>query len=999
MKVCKLGVKNITSFWVEPVELDFENGPLADTSLVAITGPTGSGKTTLFDAICVALYGKTPRLAGKEDENPRHLLSRGQTQGSAEVLFEANGSRYLAEWRVKGKTQSKKLLEVGSEKLLAEGTAVNKKIESILGLDFDAFRRSIMLAQGDFAAFLKATNEERRQILEATAGIGIYDALKVALNEKMNEVRNEKNAVQLKLDAIPEVFRAEVSAAEKTLRDKVRDLAKVKFDVRQAQDQFSQADPLIPKLEELDEQIGILSNQLTEYGACQTELEEQIKAALDFLAANPLPLNRRQRLTRVNGLLGEHRVQQARLEERLASQENLGAVISSLGNELTRLSENREKLHAGKAAADAARVEARDALVTLQETGTLEEWQDRRSQAQVALQIARDYEISQRRLGDEEGNLQQLENNLATCNESLAEIKRQLAVQTQKCKLADAEVSRLEAKRELAILADPINELRQKLEPGEPCLVCGATEHPGADDVEIETDEQLKVVDKALVAARTKAREEQEHRDSLAQEQTRLQENKRLVTDQIDTHLSEIGRLNGKAESARAQWLEIYPNREIASEWVSQQIQDAETATDALREAQASLIKAENDCKTASLRLANCEQNIRDKRAQLASSEQELHTVTDAIEDLKADIATTETRFWEAMPEAFHSLTLEEAVSQLEERIAAVEAREDKLRTKRNQLALLASDISANRDNLESAKEKQKSVHADIERYQREGSTFLAAASEKTGIQERHNLEVVIADQHSQFEEIPFNPEELEQIRARLEEIAEAIDDAQRAIGARQENLERLKDDLAKRENLEKELQNASDECTRWDNLRMKIAHPNPNVLRDFALDITFQQVSQFANAQLEYLTSGRYQLKVESIGKLAVIDKWNANEERPVETLSGGESFLTSLALALALSELSRGRAEIGALFLDEGFGTLDVETLDVAISALEGLSREKPKTSADSDTAHEDGKQESPRRSIFLISHIQELTRRMPVKINVRKRGNGSSTVHVQG
>ena len=129
----------------------------------------------------------------------------------------------------------------------------------------------------------------------------------------------------------------------------------------------------------------------------------------------------------------------------------------------------------------------------------------------------------------------------------------------------------------------------------------------------------------------------------------------------------------------------------------------------------------------------------------------------------------------------------------------------------------------------------------------------------------------------------------------------------------------------------------------------------------------------------MDYLTSGRYQLKVEGIGKLIVVDRWNANEERPVETLSGGESFLTSLALALALSELSRGRAQLHSLFLDEGFGTLDSETLDVAIAALEGLQMQG--------------------RSIFLISHIGELTRRIPVQITIQKMGDGSSRVQARG
>ena len=246
---------------------------------------------------------------------------------------------------------------------------------------------------------------------------------------------------------------------------------------------------------------------------------------------------------------------------------------------------------------------------------------------------------------------------------------------------------------------------------------------------------------------------------------------------------------------------------------------------------------------------------------------------------------------------------------------------------------------------------------------------------------EKHNLEVDIAGLRARFAETPFDPEELGRITAKLTEIEEAIKTAQRDIGAQETQIDDLKDNLAKREVLAKEVCKASDELARWNDLQASMPR---NELRDFALKIMFEQVNRIANTQLEYLTSGRYQLEAEDIGKLTVVDRWNANEERPVETLSGGESFLTSLALALALSELSQGSAEqggaeIGALFLDEGFGTLDAETLDVAISALEGLRLQG--------------------RSIFLISHIQELTRRLPVKINVRKRGNGSSTVRVQG
>ena len=241
---------------------------------------------------------------------------------------------------------------------------------------------------------------------------------------------------------------------------------------------------------------------------------------------------------------------------------------------------------------------------------------------------------------------------------------------------------------------------------------------------------------------------------------------------------------------------------------------------------------------------------------------------------------------------------------------------------------------------------------------------------------EMQQLALEITELQTRFEETPFDPETLGQIETQLKEIETQLQEAQQEIGAQQQKIKGIKDALEKREALGDELGAAQHELERWQQLKGLIPQ---NTLRDFALEIMFKQMGSLANEQLKYLTSERYQLKVESIGDLTVIDRWNANEERPVETLSGGESFLTSLALALALSELSRGRSQLNSLFLDEGFGTLDAETLDIAIAALEGLRMQG--------------------RNIFLISHIQELTRRLPVKINVRKRGNGSSSIDIRG
>lgn len=1214
MKLCKLKLKNLNSFRDEIV-LDFEDSPLDDASLVAITGPTGAGKTTLLDAICVALYGKTPRLTGRDSQNPRHLISHGETEGFAEVHFVANGTRYRATWAVPRKGSPKGQListedgKLISNKLSARGKSlgssqntVSEEITAILGLDFDAFKQSVMLAQGEFAAFLKAEDEDRREILEATAGIGIYDELRKALNKKVREVDAEHKEVSRKLDAVPEASPKQLEDAEKELGS-LREAAKVldtknrqiqkkkeretkrkeefaalqaseecqktllalqpdidarqaerehadrasrllpekqafdsaksefqkaeaafrqakteladaqkqsdknqadfdekdrayqtvvdegnrkidaykeaKFDVRQAQDLFDQVDTLTFNQEKRDKQIEKFSCQLTESRASEAELQQQIQTAQAFLDKNPLPSDRQSRLIRAKELLVRHSSQCQQCKEKSDDQGEYDSKIDSLNNKLAKLYQNREKLLAKKASTADSLANADTKLKAFRETGNFEEWQNRREQARQALSIAQRYEVSHRQLCEKEQDVEKLKKRIATLDKSLEDVKQQLVVQSHLCKRTDAEVTRLEAERELAVLADPIKELRQQLAPGQPCRVCGATEHPRANQVEHGSESQLKIIQNALEAAKAATAKAQEIMKHLKQKQVRRQQDKMNSTTLMRTYQAKIDSLRDKTESARTQWQRFYETAHISSEWVEEKIKEADTAIDNLSMARDAYNQASNALKVVDERRATCDRGISREEDLLRDRQQKLRTITADIEDLTEDIVKCEARFWELMPNVFHGVLPEQAVCQFVDRIKAVEAREKDLRTKQDKLALLGSDIRANQHELERASERHKELQAEIKRYQSKGEAFLNAASEKTeGLttedeidtaikrldatlqekadlrnkaeqvryesdtsltqakttlanyqsrraersenfetardayfdklsdvgfdspeahalafrdevwiqrtqkkledftREKHQLEVAIAELRTRFEETPFDPLALGTIIAQEEEIGRKIQEAQQDIGAQDNEIDRLKDALSKREALDDEVQAASDELKRWNGLQDTIPR---NKLRDFALDIMFKQVSRIANAQLKYLTSGRYQLKVESIGKLTVVDRWNANEERPVETLSGGESFLTSLALALALSELSSGRAELSSLFLDEGFGTLDAETLDVAIAALEGLRMQG--------------------RSIFLISHVQELTRRLPVKINVKKQENGRSSIDIRG
>ena len=1208
MKLCKLKLKNLNSFRKE-VEIDFEKSPLGDASLVAITGPTGAGKTTLLDAICVALYGKTPRLSGTGSQNPSHLISHGEKEGFAEVHFIANGTRYSATWSIKHKASAKvRLSSAKDDKLISDKLSnrgkslgstqrtVAEEVEAILGLDFDAFRRSVMLAQGEFAAFLKASKEDRRTILEATAGIGVYEVLKEALNKKVSEVEAANADVLEKLKQIPEASHEQLTEAELELGElknetetlvtrsqqiqqeqdreakrkedyeklqsseerqaKLLDLqpeidarqvelenaqraerlrpekqtsaaaksdlekaekaldaataektaaeaqvkadqadfdakeaayhaastehkqktavyTNAKLDVGRAADQFTEADNRTSKLVDLNDEINTLSDELTNKEIEQTELYKQIKDAQTFLDKNPLPSDRQHRLNRANMLLAQLDAQQNQLETALTSQAAYDETVSSLKCEIKKLSQAYAEHLSEKTAAAATLETVTAQLNKLLAIGTREESTTQKQQASEAQPIAQKYGTSQNDLTDSEDRLSELNKEKIALDAELQQIDGKLAEQAVICQRAAEVVERCEEARSSAMLANSINQLRQRLQKGEPCSVCGATHHPQAHLVEPEGEALQQEAESALETAKTDAQMAQDQRQDLRTKQVQLQQEQRNVTSQIDEVADEIEVLQNETSRLLQQWQQIYPDDAVSSDWATEQIEKADTAIADLTEAEQAQAAALHTDKLVSQQLETCESDMAREEKSLNQVKEQSQNASNTVTDLQADIASTAARFWAFLPETFHRVEPSAAVDRFSEQIEEAATHTDKRNAAETELKLLDAKIETDQSSLENLQKNRDTLQAEIDTYQREGEALVEAVREKTGgietqdainaaideleadlllkatardaatqqlqesqtrLTEKHTthahceaqskefaekletaqktyfdrladagfdspeahnnafrddtqrqeltdridvhedekqqLALDITELRTRFEETPFDPKALERMETDGKEIGEQLQAGQQAVGAQQQRIDDLKEALQKRKALGGEIAKAEAELMRWQRLKETIP---ANSLRDFALEIMFKQMGNLANEQLKFLTSERYQLKVESIGDLTVIDRWNANEERPVQTLSGGESFLTSLALALALADLSRGRAQLNSLFLDEGFGTLDAETLDIAIAALEGLRMQG--------------------RSIFLISHIQELTKRLPVRINVKKQGNDSS------
>ena len=197
MRILRIGLKNLNSLRGNH-SVDLENGPLADAGIFAITGPTGAGKSTLLDAVTLALYGRAARYGRKP--NPEDMMSRHTGVCSAEVEFEVPAGRYRAEWQLnrarkdpQGKLQPAKrfLYDATGTPITQKMREVDAELERLIGLDYERFLRSAMLAQGDFARFLKADANERSELLESLTGTQIYSQLSALCHEET--VRREEN--------------------------------------------------------------------------------------------------------------------------------------------------------------------------------------------------------------------------------------------------------------------------------------------------------------------------------------------------------------------------------------------------------------------------------------------------------------------------------------------------------------------------------------------------------------------------------------------------------------------------------------------------------------------------------------------------------------------------------------------------------------------------------------------------------------------------------------
>jgi exonuclease SbcC len=237
MRILRLRFRNLNSLagdW----DIDFTHPEFVSSGIFAITGPTGAGKTTILDGICLALYGQTPRLA-RINQNSNEIMSRQTGECCAEVEFETAKGRYRCHWsqhrarkRADGKLQAPRheIAEAESGRIIeSKLTAVAGKVEEVTGMDFERFTRSMLLAQGGFAVFLQARPDERAPILEQITGTEIYSRISRKVHERTTEEREKLKTMRDELNGMQLLSPEEEAGLRNELAEKEREEQELKI--------------------------------------------------------------------------------------------------------------------------------------------------------------------------------------------------------------------------------------------------------------------------------------------------------------------------------------------------------------------------------------------------------------------------------------------------------------------------------------------------------------------------------------------------------------------------------------------------------------------------------------------------------------------------------------------------------------------------------------------------------------------------------------------------
>lgn len=985
MKILAIRGRNLASLEGD-FEIDFTVEPLLSAGIFAISGPTGVGKSTLLDTMCLALFARTPRTDQAKENNvklqdvsneqlsqsdPRFLLRRGTSSGFAEVDFMAlNGHRYRTRWSVarardkeNGRLQNPRLALYNLDKEEEEqGTRsdLQARIIDLIGLTFEQFTRSVLLAQNDFSTFLKAEQGEKASLLEKLTGTELYSAISRQIFERNARAKEAFDLIQTRIQGIELLTDEE----ENDLRTR---LAGTEKELQRVEKAKAEQQALQEAVRSIEQQITIRQRQ-------QKEAADKLVHATELLT-----------VARHEYEKGVEEQQQSEARFKSLQQEILQArkLDIQLDTAIRDLSHSEQQLKNVMLRKEEAEKKYQAAVLRrrqgAEEIARLTAWRERykkkeRIAEQLSALLLHLDAASATRSGMEAAvrSIETLRQEMAALNKQLSDLQQTSANKQQALKRAEADyrnleeelkavdapaldkqIEKLRQEREQLLIEQArleasgnIKDLRGRLQDGQPCPVCGSTHHPFANQVPV-----------APVSALT----------------LQLQD----LSNKKETYVAHTRHLT------RLQQQLLQLHKELAdSEAACKEMAGKQQLAASRQEREEAIVKEQSTLLTQSLSAADLLfGNSEWQKAWLQNPETFRKTLTDFA------------RQWHENTEKLHQLERQESAQKAEcESLASFlpslekQAEESGQLHEKNRAAF--SSLQAERKKLlngRSADSVEQEYIRRMEELKERLKKLSATQTEQSGIADQTRG---IADQIAK--DLTEASADLLRRKAALDKwTADYLDSSggeplevilSRYTQEKTELAFRLRtqtENKAKVSGLQEELNVRRTESERWAKLNELAGSADGAKFRRIAQGYTLDILLNYANVQLRELTR-RYRLeRVPETLALQVIDRDMCDEVRTVHSLSGGESFLVSLALALGLSSLSSNRMRVESLFIDEGFGSLDAETLRVAMDALESLRTQG--------------------RKIGVISHVQEMTERIPVRICVNRAGNGRSFLEV--
>ena len=1133
MKFLQLEILNLASLDKQGGEIiNFEEGALGESTIFSIVGPTGSGKSTLLDAICLALYNRAPRyprkkgdknqnieIFGEADANEnnrlaptdsRNILTRGKKEGYSKLTFLANnGSIYRAEWHVRfqrvryenAKTSLYKITRNGEQ--LTEEIADWNELPNIIGLDYDQFLRTVLIAQGSFANFLTAKENERYELLEKLIGceetytniateikkakdqaVDAYNQMAASVEAVKQNLLNDEELAQLQekitlLEKAEKELDSQLKAISENLQwyeenDKqTKQIAIYQADMEQAANAIKdiqaqiirlqlhdEVQPAVNLLQEVERQIQSIHNQeeeilkseaaikSKEVGITESEhtlsyLKEVVNKAQEQLEkAMPVIAEARALKTKMEAAMPNLKEKKEALE--LAQKENLTAQRDveenarniqkweaetekanlALKTTQEEIAKQKQVLHEATQATEQAWAKERNKTAGQ----NIEELQSHKSAAekklqdvQQAIKVVAHLDSATTEKQKNEERIQVLGKRNAEIDEALGKLIIEALTQ-ETLTLRNAYTLMVSEKWEIH---------RANLTEGKPCPLCGSTTHPYHTDnrqfeeATTELSQLLKAKEDLLKLQQIQEKDLSGERKQNDGEVQSLQKQQEKLSGEIATYEEEWKVLIAqypkipKEEAELKSLLPIYEDK--AKEATGKlslfnkiqkeierltQLKDKAVKDEAAYESKASTIlnNAQESASICATKLAEHKALTTNLISQEKNKKEAYEKALQAWNNTKKEMEEWQAQYQQILNGEEPDAAEQRLTAAKDEATKAADEQNENINKLKAELANSKGShqtmLSQNKTTKETLQTKEKELDLWIEEYNKQLTKksiepslidrntireMLHSAEDWNAIRrEKDEKEKAVASTTALYQNAEkAHQQHLEHQPAQTRDALLAIQQeyqerSQRneliAANARMQNHQEAVKQLGDKAEALKLVTQEKDD---WTVITDAIG-ADGKTLRKIAQCYTLSFLITHANQEIRKFNS-RYELQQvkHSLG-IRVIDHDRADDIRDTTSLSGGETFIVSLGLALGLSALSSRNISFENLFIDEGFGTLDPDTLATVIDSLAML-------------------QSSQGKKVGVISHTDTMSERITTQIRIIKNGNSGSS-HIE-